>query len=319
MRQSIKIFFRFCVIIYMKELKKSLSELLSSHIKIWQSFQNELTRYNQLDFLTFWVKESAWKLENPFKIDEIRDNPNWELTNWPNVYQFVDIPKKNILFQYVKEGKAPISIMSWYYEKTPTCEGWKISVYWKWLRLYYLGYIPWLRDYINHYAEKVIRADLCRDNANPIKDSVVDLPNTITIWKDKIRTYKGFWVKNSPLFIRIYDKTLDLKKDKFAMAWLYPEFYQKQCRRIEAKLTWRYASSYSAVERLDLITLDSELLPDIKPERNYLKSALYNLIQYIDFIPNTDLQLQILEGAKDLCNKKIKKLIRFNWLINNNA
>lgn len=312
-------YFIFCLFIYMKELKNSLSELLSSHIKIWESFQNELTRYNQLDFLTFRVKETAWKLENPFKIDEIRDNPNWELTNWPNTYQLIDVEKRIIQFQYIESWHAPIMLFQWYYEKTPSCEGRKICVYWKWLRLYYLWKVDRLRDYINHYAWKVIRADLCWDSPNNIDPNVVDLSNTITIWHDSKRTYKGFWKKNSPLFIRIYDKTLDLKKDKFAMAWLYPDWYQKKCWRLECKLTWRYAQSYSAIQRLDLISLDFELIKETKIERNYIKSALYNLIQSVDYIPDTDLQAQILQSVKDLSTKKLKKILRFNWLTNNNA
>lgn len=312
MRQSLTQHFIFCVIIYMKELNKTIWELLNSHIKIFQSFQNELTRYNQLDFLTFRVKETAWKLENPFKIDEMRDNPNWELTNFPNVYQLVDIDK--IQFQYVEQWHAPIMVLQWYHEKTPTCEGWKICVYWKGLRLYYLWKIDWLRDYINCYAWKVIRADLCRDNKEKIDPSIVDLSNTITIWKDKEWSYKWFWKKNSPLFIRIYDKTLDLKKDRFSMAWLYPDWYQKQCRRIETKLTWRYASCYSALEWLDLIDFTWSIPKEVKIERNYIKSALYNLIQSIDYIPDTDLQAQILQGCKDLSTKKLKKILRFNWL-----
>lgn len=311
--------FIFCRIIYMKELKNSLWELLNSHIKIRQSFQNDLTRYSQLDFLTFRVKDTAWKLDNPFKIDDIRDNPNWELTNYPNVYKLIDIDKKVIQFQYVEQWHAPIMIFQRYYEKTPSCEGRKICVYWKWLRLYYLWKLDRLRDYINYYAWKVIRADLCRDNPNKIDSNVVDLTNTITIWKDSQWSYKGFWKKNSPLFIRIYDKTLDLKKDRFAMAWLYPDRYQKQCRRLEAKLTWRYAQSYSAIQWLDLIDFDKELIRETKVERNYIKSALYNLIQSIDYIPDTDLQAQILQGCKDLSTKKLRKILRFNWLSNNNA
>lgn len=309
-------YFIFRCFINMKELNNNLWELLKSHIKIFQSFQNELTRYNQLDFLTFRVKKTAWELENPIKIDEMRDNPNWELTNWPKTYKLIDVDKKIVQFQYIEEWKAPIMLFQWYYEKTPTCEGRKICVYWKWLRLYYLWKIDRLRDYINYYAEKVIRADLCRDNPNPIDPKVVDLSNTITIWQDNKWTYKWFWQKNSPLFIRIYDKTLDLRKDKFAMAWLYPEWYQKQCRRIEAKLTWRYAQSYSAIQWLDLIDFDKDFIKETKVERNYIKSALYNLIQSIDYIPNTDLQAQILQSCKDLSTKKLKKLLRFTWFNN---
>lgn len=243
---------------------------------------------------------------------EMRDNPNWELTNYPNVYKIVY--NDRVQFEYVENWRVPIMILQWYYEKTPTCEGWKVCVYWKWLRLYALWKIDWLRDYIEDIAWKVIRADLCWDNKNPIDPSVVDLSNTITIGEWEKWSYKWFGQKNSPLFIRIYDKTLDLKKDKFAMAWLYPDWYQKQCRRIEAKLTWRYAQSYTALQWLDLITFDDLLITDNKIERNYIKSALYNLIQSIDYIPNTNLQAQILQGCIDTAKKKLKKLLRFTWI-----
>ena len=300
----------------MKDLKNTLWELLSSHIKIWQSFQNWVTRYNQLDFLTFWAKKAPWEAGNLTEKGQLRDNPNWELTNYPNTYKMIYEDRMQI--QYVENWHAPIMIMQWYYEKTPTCEGWKVCVYWKWLRLYYLWKIDWLRDYIDTNAWKVIRADLCWDNPDPIDPSVVDLSNTITIGEDNKRSYKGFWQKNSPLFIRIYDKTLDLKKDKFSMAWLYPDWYQKQCWRLEAKLTWRYAQSYSALQWLDLIGFDDLLVSQTRIERNYIKSALYNLIQSIDYIPNTDLQAQILQGCIDTAKKKLKKLLRFTWLNNNN-
>lgn len=264
-----------------------------------------------MDFLTFWVKKDSYKLSNPFKDMEIRDNPNWELTNYPNIYQLIDSDK--IQFQYVENWHAPIMVLQRYYEKTPSCEGRKICIYWKWLRLYYLWKLNWLRDYINYYAWKVIRADLCFDNPNPIDPKIVDLDNTITIWKNDKWSYKWFGKKNSPLFIRIYDKTLDLKKDKFAMAWLYPDWYQKSCRRFEYKLTWRYAQSYSAIQWLDLIDFEWELIKDSTcKERNYIKSALYNLIQSVDYIPDTNLQAQILQGCKDLSTKKLKKLLRFN-------
>ena len=177
----------------MKELKNTLWELLSSHIKIWQSFQNWVTRYNQLDFLTFRSEKAPWEEWKLAKMGEMRDNPNWELTNYPNVYKIVY--NDRVQFEYVENWRVPIMILQWYYEKTPTCEGWKVCVYGKWLRLYALWKIDWLRDYIEDIAWKVIRADLCWDNKNPIDPSVVDLSNTITIGEWDKWSYKWFGQK----------------------------------------------------------------------------------------------------------------------------
>jgi hypothetical protein len=46
-------------------------------------------------------------------------------------------------------------------------------------------------------------------------------------------------------------------------------------------------------------------------KRNYLKSAFYNLLMYIDFVPDRKLQYDILINVKDLCNKKLRKLKDF--------
>lgn len=293
----------------MENLSNDLSELIKSHISIYGNFSDSLTRYNQLDFLSFWVKKDSLKLSNPFKIGQNRDNPNWELTKYENVYQFQD--EEKIILQYIRDWYSPVVILQRYKIKTPTVENWKISIYWKWLRLYYCWFLDWLPDYINEYAWEVVRADLCWDNKQKIPAWVVDLPCNITIWEWENWSYKWFWNKKSPFFVRIYDKTLDLQKDKNSMAWLYPERYTSSCWRIEAKFTWRYAKSLSALEWLWVVprTWKIQKLPNTK--RNYLKSAFYNLLMYLDFIPDRKLQYEILNSVKDMCNRKIKKLKDF--------
>lgn len=283
--------------------------MLKTHISIFENFNDSLTRYNQLDFLSFWVKKDSLKLLNPFKIGQIRDNPNWELTEYDNVYQFVDEDK--IILQYIREWYSPVVILQWYKIKTPTVEDWKISIYGKGLKLYYSWYLDWLPDYINQYAWEVVRADLCWDNKNKIPEWVVDLPCKITIWNDYDWTYKGFGNKNSPLFIRIYDKTLDLKKDKNSMSRLYPERYTSSCWRIEAKFTWRYAKSLTPLEWLWIVERNWKIkqIPTIK--RNYLKSAFYNLLMYLDYLPDKRLQYDILDSVRIITIKKIKKLKDF--------
>ena len=85
----------------MQKLNNDLSELLKSHISVYEDFGKSLTVYEQLDFLAFWVKKSSLELNNPFKFDSLRDNPNWELTEYDNVYRFMD--EEKIVLQYVTD------------------------------------------------------------------------------------------------------------------------------------------------------------------------------------------------------------------------
>lgn len=297
----------------MLKLSKDLSELVSNHISVYEDFGKTLTVYEQLDFLSFRVKKDSWEKVNPYKDNYLRDNPNWELTDYENVYQLVEEDK--IVLQYVCDWHSPIAILQWY--KMKVTSNWnseerrKISVYWKWLRLYYCGMLDWLPDYINTYCDSVVRADICRDMKDRLPEGCIDLTNTVTYWEGGNWTYKGFWNKNSPLFIRIYDKTLDLKKDKNSMAWLYPEFYTSQCWRVECKFTWRYAKSLSCLEWLWIIDRTWKVQKNKEPKKNYLKSAFYNLLMYIDFIPDKHLQYEILDSVKTMCLKKMKKLKDF--------
>ena len=294
----------------MENLNNDLSELVFSHISIASDFNKKSLFLDQLDFLSFWVDAEKMALNSPFKENIFRDNPNWENTIYDNVYQLVEDEK--IVLQYVREWYSPVAILQWYKMNTKNeWEKWKISVYGKWLRLYYCGYLDWLPDYIDQYCGEVIRADLCWDTKNKIPAWVVDLENTVTYWEGENWTYKWFWNKRSPLFIRIYDKTLDLSKDHNSMAWLYPEWYTSSCWRIECKFTWRYAQSMTALQWLWVVDRSWSVQKLKSQKRDYLKSAFYNLLMYIDFIPDRRKQYDLLQGISTMCAKKMKKLKDF--------
>lgn len=294
----------------MENLNNDLSELICSHISIGDTLLDKSLFCEQLDYLTFWVNGEKMSLNSPFKDNVLRDNPNWETTIYDNVYQLIEEDK--IVLQYVKEWCTPVAILQWYKMKTVNeWEKWKISIYWKWLRLYYCGYLDWLPDYINMYCDKVIRADLCWDTKNKIPEWVVDLTNTVTYGEWENWTYKWFWNKRSPLFIRIYDKTLDLAKDHNSMAWLYPERYTRSCWRLECKFTWRYAESMNALQWLWVVERGWSVRKIKNPKRDFLKSAFYNLLMYIDWIPDRRVQYELLDWIKTLVNKKLKKLKDF--------
>jgi len=296
----------------MVKLNNDLWELLKSHISVYEDLQNSRCRTEQLDFLAFRVDKEAMSKNSPFKYGNMwtRDNPNWELTKYENVYQLVEEDK--IVLQYVKDWYSPVAILQWYKVKLPKIwEKRKISVYWKWLRLYYCGLIDWLAWYITMYADTVIRADLCWDHKEKIPTACIDLPNTVTYWELENRTYKWFGNKRSPLFIRIYDKTLDLANDHNSMAWLYPEWYTTSCWRLECKFTWRYASSMSAWEWLWTVECNWSVQKIKNPKRDYLKSTFYNLLMYIDYIPDRTKQYELLEWINKMCSSKLKKLKPF--------
>jgi len=294
----------------MEKLNNDLSELVKSHISIYENLSQKSLFLDQLDFLAFRVDAEKMAENSPFTNDLFRDNPNWENTIYDNVYQMVEEDK--IVLQYIREWYSPIAILQWYKIKTKNeWEKRKISVYWKWLRLYYCGYLDRLPDYINLYCGDVIRADICRDTKTKIPSAVVDLPNTVTYWEWENRTYKWFGNKRSPLFIRIYDKTLDLSKDHNSMAWLYPERYTTSCWRIECKFTGRYATSMNALQWLWVVERDWKIQKLKSNKRDYLKSAFYNLLMYIDFIPDRKKQYDLLDWIMCMCSKKMKKLKNF--------
>lgn len=292
----------------MTNLNKDLSELLKKHISIFEESEKNWRRASQLDYLSFWVDEKALKTSSPFEI--IRDNPNLEPTEYENVYKFVD--EKQVLLQYFpSDWSDPISILQWYKIKTPSVDKWKISIYWKWLRLYYCGLLPRLSSYVCKYAWKVYRADICFDRKEKFPFGIVDLPENLQKGSDEKWVYKSFGNEKSPLFIRIYDKTLDLRDHKRFASWIYPSWYRDSCRRLECKFTWRYAQSQSALEWLGINDCDwiVEKVKNVK--KDYLASAFYNLIMYIDLLPTKQIQYDLLQKIKNMVIKKQKKLKDF--------
>ena len=292
----------------MTNLNKGLSDLLKKHISIFEENEKNWHRASQLDYLSFWVDEESRKNANPFGV--IRDNPNLEPTQYDDVYQLID--EKQLLLQYIpKDWSDPIAILQWYRIKTPTIDKWKISIYGKWLRLYYCWLLPWLPNYVLKYAWEVYRADLCFDRQEKYPAWIIDLKENLTKWPLEKWSYKSFWDENSPLFIRIYDKTLDLKDHKRHGAWLYPKRYRNECWRLEAKFTWRYAKSQTAMEWLGVNPCDSKIEPLKNVKKDYLRSGFYNFLMYIDYLPTKQEQRDLLNGIKNLCVKKQTKLKHF--------
>ena len=168
-----------------------------------------------------------------------------------------------------------------------------------------MWYIQRLQDYIIKYNWECCRADLCWDFPIRVPDWVIDLDIT---WTNHTTTYFG--EKNSPLFFRIYDKTQDLRREKNCFARLYPAWYQKQCWRLEAQITWQYSRSMDCLDWLWIMEVDKSVIEKIdKLERNVYKTALYSVINTIDWV-NLSIQekMDILINANKLLAKKIEKL-----------
>ena len=168
-----------------------------------------------------------------------------------------------------------------------------------------MGYLPRLQNYIIKYSWDCCRADLCRDFPVKIPDGIIDLPIT---WTNHWTTY--FWEQTSPIFFRTYDKTQDLRREKNCFAWFYPEWYTKECRRLEAQLSWKYSSSMSPLDWLDIIQVDrSKIEKQDTVRRSSYKTALYGVIDTIDWLTLSQQEkLDILLNGKKLLDKKIRKL-----------
>lgn len=304
-------------------MNNSISELLLSHCSIFESnFQNVKLKVwtgkimqgiFQLDFLAFYVPFDKIEVYWVPWFDIwgwIKDNPNWIPTDYENVYVKSEYHWENVSIDYqlVVPDKSPVAIMNWWYFKVRKWKNyeyrWRISIYGKALKLYYMWYIPRLKDYIIRYWWEVCRADLCWDFPVNLPDWIIDLQLT---WTNHNTRY--FWEKNSPLFFRIYDKTQDLKREKNCFAWLYPKWYVQECWRLEAQLTWLYSRSMSALDWLDVVKVDSSQIQKLdKVDRNVYKTALYSVINTIDWL-NLSLQekLNILINSSKLIQNKIEK------------
>ena len=277
----------------------------------------------QIDFLAFYCDIEARKLHSPYTeyMYANRDNNNLIHTKRDNVYAMVDYDEWKIYLYYMETWKA-VTILRWskYWDKH------RIDVYWKALRLYYNWYIQWLREYIKTYAWEMQRVDIARDTKTKYNEYICDLWYTKDLekkWKkvivetDNDWTYRTYWNKNSRLFVRIYDKTLDLKDDKFLHAWLYPERYKQQCRRLEAKLTQEYARSQDALEWLDMIEIKKKVEPRKNYDRSTYKTTLLWMITLIDYcVPNYQDQVFILQKAIQRISNKIREINKFTFIDN---
>lgn len=305
-------------------MNNSISELLKSHCSIFGSnFQNVKLEFwtgkniqgiFQLDFLAFYVDskkiEAYWVPWFDYG-NWIKDNPNRVPTEYENVFCKSEFHGENVSIDYqlVIPNKSPVAIMNRWYFKVRTWKTyeyrWRVSVYGKALKLYYNWYVQRLTDYIIRYWWEVCRADLCWDFPCNLPDWIIDLSLT---WTNHSTRY--YWEKNSPLFFRIYDKTQDLKREKNCFAWLYPKWYMKECRRLEAQLTGAYSRSMSALDWLDVCEVDKSVIQKLeKLDRNVYKTALYSVINTIDWV-NLSIQekLNILINSWKLISNKISKL-----------
>ena len=270
----------------------------------------------QLDFLAwyvdpkriteYWVPTFNWDIG-------VKDNPNWVPSEYENIYTKTEYHWENVSIDYqlIIPWKSPVAIMNRRYFKVRSWSKyeyrWRISVYWKALKLYFSWLIPRLKTYIIKYNWECCRSDLCWDFPCSVPVWVIDLPIT---WTNHTTTY--FWEKNSPIFFRIYDKTKDLKREKNCFSWLYPDRYMKECWRVEAQLTWKYSRSMDPLDWLDIQKIDKSKIQKIDPvDRNAYKTGLYWVINTIDWLTlSPDEKIDIMKACKKLVENKITKLTK---------
>ena len=267
----------------------------------------------QLDFLAWYVDSIKLDLYwLPYENDlGIKDNPNRIPTEYENIFKKVEYHWENISvdYQLVLPNHSPIAILNRWYFKVRKWKSyeyrWRISVYWKALKLYYKWYIPRLKNYIIRYSWECCRSDLCWDFPCKIPNWIIDLNIS---WTNHTTTY--FWEKRSPIFFRIYDKTQDLKREKNCFAWLYDKFYVKECWRIECQLSGDYSRSMSPIDWLDIVEVDKSKIQKLDSiNRNVYKSALYGVINTVDWINlSPQEKIEILTNSKKLLENKIKKI-----------
>lgn len=300
----------------------TVDDILRKHITIYDDLNEQKNKYiKQVDYLAFYVNEEARQLYNPFTeyLYGERDNTNLIHTKRDNIYAMVE---NDIIYLIYAETWKAVKILrrKQYNNKR------RIDIYGKWLRLYYNWYIQRLREYIKTYQWTTQRVDICRDTKTKYNEYICDLWYTKDLekkwkkiyveinWEQKYRTY---WDKNSRLFVRMYDKTQDLKDDKFIHAWLYPERYKKECRRLEAKLQLEYARSMQPIERLDEIPCNKKVEPRKNYDRSTYKTVLLWMISLIDYnVPNYQDQVFILQKAQERITNKIRNINKFTYLDN---
>lgn len=303
-------------------MNKTISELINTHFDNLEKFAEIHRTYvrQQLDYLRFYVPIDKQLLYGtPWDNWQARDNPNMEPTDYSNVFKMTDY--KTSLYIYQLEWVAPVSVLSW--RKVRVKKWWQmqdlveVCIYWKALALYYAGHLTWLKEFVIKYQWECTRADLCFDFNCDIPwykipwDIYIDLrntalfPNRDNTWYDTVY----YWDKHSPLFIRIYNKTEDLRKDKNVHSFIYPKWYLEKCRRVEFELKGRYSSVCQPIDWLTSQSRDFQIKAITQTKRNNYKTAIYSLINCIDIINYSEGEkLIILQNVKELINNKLKVL-----------
>ena len=267
---------------------------------------NDSDYIKQVDFLAFYCSDVSWATKCPFWLSSVRDNSNYEPTDYDKVFRDIREDGNEMYLIYVSDYKTPVKILRW----KKIRDKWLVSVYGKSLRLYYNWEIQWLRDYVKYYYWDMQRVDLAFDNRERISEACIDLKESIRLGSESEWTYKWFWNKNSELFIRIYDKTKDLRDEKNSHSYLYPDWYLSQCWRTEIKLTWSYCKVKSAVDWLDSIAVNKFFTPKKNKKRDFYKSGFYNFIMSIEYVlPNKLDQFRLYEDLRAMINKKYIKLL----------
>ena len=150
-------------------MNKSLSDLISWHCDLFDNSTFTMigaTRF-QVDYLRFYVPEDKALLYwTPFSsIGAVRDNPNYQPTEYENVYMMTDY--KSSLRDYIIPWFAPVSVLRWSYVKVKNEWEYKdmleVCIYWKALALYYAWHLNRLDDFVIRYGWQCSRVDLCRD------------------------------------------------------------------------------------------------------------------------------------------------------------
>ena len=159
-----------------EKTNKTVLELISSHCEVFNS-SSLLSAMSlpgavhfQVDFLRFYVPYEKWSLYGTPRDNWVKDNPNYEPTDYQNVYKLVDY--KTVMYDYVLPGVAPVSVLRW--EKVKLKKWWQVQeliqvcIYWKGLKLYYSWHISRLKDFVIRYGWECTRVDLCRDFKNKL-------------------------------------------------------------------------------------------------------------------------------------------------------
>lgn len=295
---------------------KNIDMVLRDHITIYDDLKDSGRYIEQVDYLAFYCDQKAREKKSPFDeytYAEKRDNTNRMHTKHENVYAMID-DKQRLFLTYSEWWNAPVTILRWSKLK----DQWKVDIYWKGLKLYYSGKISRLEDYVKFYQWETQRVDICRDTKNKPNEYICDLGydknlnkkgKKVIVETNNDRTYRTYWNKNSRIFVRIYDKTLDLKEDKFIHAYLYPEWYKNECRRIEVKLTLEYARSDAPINWLKMVKRDKQMEIRENKERIAYKTMLLSAITIAEVnIPNVNDCIFVLEKARERINNKLKVL-----------